>query len=77
MTAPADMTPFAMVSGDYNPIHTSYRAAKVAGMDAPLVHGMWLCAAAQHAVSATGEDGKRWHIAGWPYRMYGTVDLND
>ncbi|PKZ89650.1 type I polyketide synthase [Trueperella bernardiae] len=77
VTAPADMTPFAMVSGDYNPIHTSYRAAKVAGMDAPLVHGMWLCAAAQHAVSATGEDGKRWHIAGWTYRMYGTVDLND
>lgn len=77
VTAPADMTPFAMVSGDYNPIHTSYRAAKVAGMDAPLVHGMWLCAAAQHTVSAGDEDGKRWHIAGWTYRMYGTVELND
>ncbi|MDP9805807.1 fatty acid synthase [Trueperella bonasi] len=77
VTAPSDMTPFAMVSGDYNPIHTSYRAAKVAGMEAPLVHGMWLCAAAQHAVSATDEDGHRWHIQGWTYRMYGTVDLND
>ena len=77
VSAPEDMTPFAMVSGDYNPIHTSYRAAKVAGMEAPLVHGMWLCAAAQHAVSATDEDGHRWHIQGWTYRMYGTVDLND
>ncbi|QOR45035.1 type I polyketide synthase [Trueperella pecoris] len=76
-TAPADMTPFAMVSGDYNPIHTSYRAAKVAGMDQPLVHGMWLCAAAQHAVSATDEAGRGWHIEGWTYRMYGTVDLGD
>ncbi|MGV4376750.1 fatty acid synthase subunit beta domain-containing protein [Trueperella pyogenes] len=75
-SAPADMTPFAMVSGDYNPIHTSYRAAKVAGMDEPLVHGMWLCAAAQHAVSAT-DDAGGWHIEGWTYRMYGTVALND
>ncbi|MFY9262119.1 MAG: fatty acid synthase subunit beta domain-containing protein [Arcanobacterium sp.] len=75
--APADMTPFAMVSGDYNPIHTSYLAAKVAGMEAPLVHGMWLCAAAQHTVSAMDDDGHYWHITGWTYRMYGTVDLND
>lgn len=77
VTAPEDMTPFAMVSGDYNPIHSSHRAAKVAGLQAPLVHGMWLCAAAQHAVSATDKDGHRWHIQGWTYRMYGTVDLND
>ena len=42
VTAPADMTPFAWVSGDFNPIHTSANAARVAGLSAPLVHGMWL-----------------------------------
>ena len=75
--APDDMTPFAIVSGDYNPIHTSYAAAKVAGMDAPLVHGMWLSATAQHATEAVvaGQGGAQ--IAGWTYYMYGTVDLND
>ena len=75
--APDDMTPFAIVSGDYNPIHTSYAAAKVAGMDAPLVHGMWLSATAQHAAEAVvaGQGGAQ--IAGWTYYMYGTVDLND
>lgn len=77
VTAPRDMTAFAMVSGDFNPIHTSYRAARVAGMDAPLVHGMWLCAAAQHAVSATDDTGEYWHIEGWTYRMYGMVALGD
>ncbi len=77
VTAPDDMTAFAMVSGDYNPIHTSYRAANVAGMEAPLVHGMWLCAAAQHTVAATDESGHYWHIQGWTYRMFGMVALGD
>ena len=54
--APDNMTPFAIVSGDYNPIHTSYAAAKVAGMDAPLVHGMWLSADR----SARGRGQRRW-----------------
>ncbi|AKK11395.1 type I polyketide synthase [Corynebacterium uterequi] len=71
VTAPADMTAFAMVSGDYNPIHTSHRAARVAGMAAPLVHGMWLCAAAQHAVACD------YRIIGWTYRMFGMVNLGD
>ena len=42
VTAPADMTPFALVSGDYNPIHTSTNAARLVNLEAPLVHGMWL-----------------------------------
>ena len=73
VTAPTDMTAFAIVSGDFNPIHTSTRAARVAGMDAPLVHGMWLCAAAQHAVASVDVGA----ITGWTYRMYGMVALND
>ncbi|MCI1896186.1 MAG: DUF1729 domain-containing protein, partial [Ancrocorticia sp.] len=76
VTAPEDMTAFAIVSGDFNPIHTSHRAARIAGMDAPLVHGMWLCAAAQHAVSDTMET-PGWRITGWTYRMFGMVNLGD
>lgn len=77
LSAPSDMTAFAIVSGDFNPIHVSTRAAQVAGMDEPLVHGMWLCAAAQHAV-ADPEPGKpALHITGWTYRMFGMVSLND
>ncbi|MEV0293874.1 fatty acid synthase subunit beta domain-containing protein [Nocardia sp. NPDC050710] len=52
MVAPRAMHAFAAVSGDYNPIHTSEAAAKLAGLGSPIVHGMWLSAAAQHAVSA-------------------------
>ncbi|AZN30182.1 DUF1729 domain-containing protein [Flaviflexus salsibiostraticola] len=77
VTAPADMTPFAWVSGDFNPIHTSHRAARVAGLEAPLVHGMWLSATAQHAASAVDEKGGALKLTGWTYRMFGLVDLND
>ncbi|MGO1591025.1 fatty acid synthase subunit beta domain-containing protein [Ancrocorticia sp.] len=70
VTAPENMTAFAIVSGDFNPIHTSTRAAKMSGMDDALVHGMWLCAAAQHAVEDLC-------ITGWTYRMFGMVNLGD
>ena len=74
VTAPADMTPFAMVSGDYNPIHTSTNAARLVGLEAPLVHGMWLSATAQHLATA----GKRpARLIGWTYSMFGMVQLND
>ncbi|OFT55584.1 type I polyketide synthase [Corynebacterium sp. HMSC05H05] len=69
--APADMTPFALVSGDYNPIHTSYNASHLVGLQAPLVHGMWLSATAQHVA---GRHGK---VIGWTYSMYGMVQLGD
>ena len=64
VTAPTDMTAFARVTGDFNPIHTSYHAAKVAGMDAPLVHGMWLSATAEQVAAATAADGTRNVLAG-------------
>lgn len=75
--APTDMTAFAIVSGDFNPIHVSRNAALVAGMDAPLVHGMWLCAAAQHAVADPVAGRAPMHITGWTYRMFGMVNLGD
>ncbi len=77
VTAPDDMTAFARTSGDFNPIHTSYRGADVSGLSAPLVHGMWLSATAQHAVQATDIKGAFWQIEGWTYTMYGMVQLGD
>ena len=50
--APVDMRPFAVVSGDHNPIHTDRTAALLAGLDGPIVHGMWLSAAALCASGA-------------------------
>ena len=77
VTAPNDMTAFARTSGDFNPIHTSTRGAAISGLAAPLVHGMWLSATAQHAVQATDEKGAHYEIAGWTYNMYGMVQLDD
>ncbi|MDR7328405.1 type I polyketide synthase [Corynebacterium guangdongense] len=71
VTAPSDMTPFALVSGDYNPIHSSYNSAQLVNLEAPLVHGMWLSATAQHLA------GKHGTVVGWTYSMYGMVQLND
>ncbi|WIM67994.1 DUF1729 domain-containing protein [Corynebacterium breve] len=71
VTAPSDMTPFALVSGDYNPIHTSYNASGLVNLEAPLVHGMWLSATAQHLA------GRHGTVVGWTYSMYGMVQLND
>ncbi|MDV3127760.1 DUF1729 domain-containing protein [Mycobacterium sp. 21AC1] len=72
--APVDMRPFAMVSGDHNPIHTDRAAALLAGLESPIVHGMWLSAAAQHVVTAT--DGKAVppaRLVGWTARFLGMV----
>ncbi|KAB8294590.1 fatty-acid synthase [Bifidobacterium avesanii] len=77
VAAPGDMTAFARTSGDFNPIHTSVRGARISGLAAPLVHGMWLSATAQHAVQATDDKGAHYEIAGWTYNMYGMVQLND
>ena len=75
--APKDMTAFARTSGDFNPIHTSKRGAAISGLSAPLVHGMWLSAAAQHVAQALDEKGARYDLVGWTYNMYGMVQLND
>lgn len=75
--APDNMTAFARVSGDFNPIHTSVRAARVSGLKAPLVHGMWLSATAQHIVQALDTKGASYELAGWTYTMYGMVQLSD
>ena len=75
--APHDMTAFARTSGDFNPIHTSKRGAAISGLSAPLVHGMWLSATAQHVAQALDEKGARYELIGWSYNMYGMVQLDD
>ncbi|QGU08145.1 3-oxoacyl-[acyl-carrier-protein] synthase 2 [Corynebacterium occultum] len=44
VTAPSSMRPFAVVSGDRNPIHVSDVAAGLAGLPGVIVHGMWTSA---------------------------------
>ncbi|EUA87312.1 maoC like domain protein [Mycobacterium ulcerans str. Harvey] len=78
LTAPVDMRPFAVVSGDHNPVHTDRSAALLAGLESPIVHGMWLSAAAQHTVTAT--DGKARppaRLVGWTARFLGMVRPGD
>jgi fatty acid synthase len=74
VVAPTDMSAFAVVSGDHNPIHTDRAAALLAGLKSPIVHGMWLSAAAQHAVAATdGKPAPPARVIGWTSRFLGMV----
>ena len=78
LDAPVDMRPFAMVSGDHNPIHTDRAAALLAGLESPIVHGMWLSAAAQHVVTATdGQARPPARLVGWTARFLGMVHPGD
>ncbi|NON71123.1 DUF1729 domain-containing protein [Corynebacterium ulcerans] len=48
VTAPQSMHPFAVATGDRNPIHVSETAAKLAGLgEGVIVHGMWTSAMAE------------------------------
>src|SRR6201999_2818130 len=72
VTAPTDMSAFAVVSGDHNPIHTDRAAALLAGLKSRIVHGMWLSAAAQHVVTATdGKPAPPAPVGGWASRFLG------
>lgn len=78
LSAPVDMRPFAVVSGDHNPIHTDRAAALLAGLESPIVHGMWLSAAAQHVVTATdGQARPPARLVGWTARFLGMVRPGD
>ncbi|QGU01431.1 3-oxoacyl-[acyl-carrier-protein] synthase 2 [Corynebacterium kalinowskii] len=53
VVAPTSMKPFAIVSGDRNPIHVSNEAAALAGLpEGVIVHGMWTSAIAELIASA-------------------------
>ena len=62
--APASMAAFAAVGGDHNPIHRSPLVARLAGLERPIVHGMWTSARLQgFARSGVGGDITRWRVA--------------
>ncbi len=65
VTAPHHMAAFAAVSGDHNPLHTDVAAARLAGFDAPIVHGMWLSAVAQRAAASVGATHHARSIRSW------------
>lgn len=69
LTAPRNLRAFAAVTGDHNPIHTSVAAARLAGLGAPIVHGMWTSAAAQQQV--VSQTGRR--VSGWTTRFMAPV----
>ncbi|WP_257162293.1 type I polyketide synthase [Corynebacterium cystitidis] len=54
LSAPESLEPFAIVSGDRNPIHVSDNAARLAGMPGVIVHGMWTSAIGQLMAAAAG-----------------------
>ena len=59
------MGAFAAVSGDHNPLHTDVPAARLAGFDGPIVHGMWLSAVAQRAAASVGATHHARPIRSW------------
>ncbi len=71
VVAPTDLRAFAAVTGDHNPIHTSVAAARLAGLGDPIVHGMWVSAAAQHVASGHSVSGRP--ITGWTTRFMAPV----
>ncbi|MDO7868025.1 type I polyketide synthase [Nocardioides jiangxiensis] len=73
VTSPLDLRPFAQVTGDHNPIHTSDAAAQLAGLGGPIVHGMWLSAVAQRVLV---EDTRR-PLLGWTARFLAPVRPGD
>ncbi|MGA3256802.1 MAG: acyltransferase domain-containing protein, partial [Mycobacterium sp.] len=53
-------------------------AALLAGLESPIVHGMWLSAAAQHAATATdGQARPPARLVGWTARFLGMVRPGD
>ena len=59
--APESLRPFAVITGDRNPIHLSSNAAALAGhREGPIVHGMWTSALAQAAAAFDGARVLEW-----------------
>ncbi|HET7351672.1 MAG TPA: fatty acid synthase subunit beta domain-containing protein, partial [Marmoricola sp.] len=68
VTAPHHMAAFAAVSGDHNPLHTDVPAARLAGFDGPIVHGMWLSAVGERAAASVAARNHARTVQGWQAR---------
>ncbi|SDT16126.1 fatty acid synthase, bacterial type [Nocardioides scoriae] len=73
VTAPHHMGAFAAVSGDHNPLHTDVPAARLAGFEGPIVHGMWTSAVAQRAAATVGATQHPRQIRSWLTRWVAPV----
>ncbi|BAU96830.1 fatty-acid synthase II [Corynebacterium suranareeae] len=56
VVAPESMRPFAVISGDRNPIHVSDVAGSLAGLPGVIVHGMWTSAIGELIAGAAFND---------------------
>lgn len=56
VVAPESIRPFAVISGDRNPIHVSDVAASLAGLPGVIVHGMWTSAIGELIAGAAFND---------------------
>ncbi len=77
VSAPRHLSAFAAASGDHNPLHTELAAARLAGLEAPIVHGMWLSAVAQRMVSRIGARRQARSLTGWLARWIAPINLGD
>ena len=71
--SPADLTAFAAVSGDHNPLHTDPVSARLAGFDRPIVHGMWLSAVGQRLAARAGALRRARPVHEWRTRWLGPL----
>ncbi|MDO4911772.1 MAG: DUF1729 domain-containing protein [Corynebacterium sp.] len=75
LRAPENMRAFAITSGDRNPIHVSDVAARMAGLGAPIVHGMWTSAIAQLVAAAATEGQPGREIRDYHAQMLAPIAL--
>jgi fatty acid synthase len=69
------MAAFAEIGGDHNPLHRSVLAARLAGLDEPIVHGMWTAARAAAVVVDEVADGDPTRLVDWSVRFTAPMPL--
>jgi fatty acid synthase len=73
VVAPAELATWAEVGGDHNPLHTSPAIARLAGLDGPIVHGMWTSARLAAFTAEVAADGDAARLTAWSVRFLGVV----
>ncbi len=71
--APGSAVPFARVGGDHNPLHRSVLAARLAGLDEPVLHGLWTAARAGAFVVDEVAGGDPSRLVDWRVRFTAPV----
>ena len=69
----ADVEAWALVSDDGNPIHRCAAVARLAGLDAPIVHGMWTAARAEAFVVTQLAEGDQGRVRGFEAQFVAPV----